>query len=659
MYSDRLFQKLAAGNVKRSVKDYYIYFFTLTCSVCLFYSFNSISTQFASLGLEDPLNYLMFSSGVIAGFSVLVCVIMGALVVYANRFLLRRRKKELGVYATLGMERRDLNRLLMKETLRVGVFSLVFGLALGIFAAQILSLVTARLVGISLSSYRFMVSGYAMALSVVFFGILFLFVHWFNVRELGRMSLIDLLNADRKNETVSEGNRYAPGLLAICSAGCLLGGYGYIIKTAGNDMARALGWGGLLLITGTFLFFTTALGVGVRLMKKDRNFYYRGLNLFTVNQLSSGLKTEGRSAAMISILLFLSLSLIIIGPGTGKYMVNGIENAAPFDGTIYYAPMADSGKALDDPMGHLGSRGFEIGRVSDAYEAFWTYESPAATARFLHGDKGADPGWDPLLPVMGIEDYNRLLAMQGIGPVSLGAGEFAVSYAFPPAKEALEAFGRNPKPLELKGKTLLLKPDGLWRHAWQNRNVLVDEGMFIVPQEVAKDLTKRMWYLNFNFSDGDGSRFWNDWMEAAPGAFGVSMRHEVLISIASDNLMMTYLGIYLGITFLIVSGAVLAIRQMAGTYDDGRRYGLLKKMGVSGRDMRHSLLKQLLLYFGCPLLVALLNAGVAVWAVFRHFQGLKPVTVLFVAGTGVLMVLAVYTLYFITTYLGSRRYLRI
>lgn len=184
MYSDRLFQKLAAGNVKKSVKDYYIYFFTLTCAVCLFYSFNSIGTQFASLGLEDPLNYLMFSSGMIAGFSVLVCVIMGALVVYANRLLLRRRKKEMGVYATLGMERRDLNRLLMKETLRVGVFSLIFGLALGIFAAQILSLATARLVGISLSSYRFMVSGYAMALSVVFFGILFLFVHWFNVREL-------------------------------------------------------------------------------------------------------------------------------------------------------------------------------------------------------------------------------------------------------------------------------------------------------------------------------------------------------------------------------------------------------------------------------------------------------------------------------------------
>lgn len=659
MYSDRLFQRLAAGNVRKSVKDYYIYFFTLTCSVCLFYSFNSIGTQFASLGLEDPLNYLMFSSGVIAGFSILVCVIMGALIVYANRFLLRRRKKELGVYATLGMERKDLNRLLMKETLRIGVFSLIFGLALGIFAAQILSLATARLVGISLTSYRFMVSGYAMALSVLFFGILFLFVHWFNVRELGKMSLLELLNADRKNETVSEGNRYVLGLLAILSVGCFLGGYGYIIRTAGDDMARALGWGGLLLMAGTFLFFTAALGTGVRLMKKNRKFYYRGLNLFTVNQLSSGLKTEGRTAAMISVLLFLSLSLVIIGPGTGAYMVNGIENAAPFDGTIYYAPMADSGEILDDPMEHLGSGGFEIGRYSDAYEAFWTYKSSSATASFLNGDEGAEQGWDPLLPIMGIEDYNRLLALQGIGPVSLGAGEFAVSYAFPPAKAALEAFSRNPRPLKLKGEPLLFKPDGLWRHAWQNQNVLVDNGMIIVPQKVAQSLAKRMWYLNFNFTGKDSPLFWDDWIGAAPKAFGVSMGHEVLISIASDNLMMTYLGIYLGITFLIVSGAVLAIRQMSRTYDDGRRYGLLKKMGVSGQDMRHSLLKQLLLYFSCPFLVALLHTGIAVWAVFRYFQGLDPVTVLLVAGAGLLMVLTVYTLYFVTTYLGSRRSLQI
>ena len=188
--SNKVFQSLAIRNVKKSAKDYFIYFFTLMLSVALFYSFNSISTQFESLGLEDTLSYLSFSSGVLTVFSILVCFIMGALVVYANRFLLKRRKKEMGVYATLGMERRDLNRLLMKETFCIGIFSLAAGLVLGIFAAQILSLATAKLTGISLSAYHFMISPKAIALSILFFGILFFFVHHFNVRELKKLSLL-------------------------------------------------------------------------------------------------------------------------------------------------------------------------------------------------------------------------------------------------------------------------------------------------------------------------------------------------------------------------------------------------------------------------------------------------------------------------------------
>ena len=659
MYSNRLLRKMAAGNVRKNVKDYFIYFFTLTFSVCLFYSFNSVSTQFDSLGLEDPLNYLSFSSGMLAGFSVLVCLIMGALVVYANRFLLRRRKKEMGIYATLGMEQKDLNRLLMMETLRIGGFSLVLGLVIGIFAAQVLSLVTARLAGVGLQSYRFMVSGYAIVLSAVFYGILFLFVHWFHVRELKKMSLLELLTADRKNETVTDGKWIVPGLLAVFSVLCILGGYQVILRMAGDDVAKALAWGGLLLLTGTFFFFTAALRIGVQLMKRNRRYYYRGLNLFTVNQMSSVLRTEGRTVAMVSILLFLSLSLTMIGPGMGKYVMNGIENAAPFDGTVYYAPNPDQEHRSAEPMEDLGRGGFDIGQFSDTYEAFWVYTSPSVPLSFLTGE--SYPGWgqEPLLAIMGVEDYNRILALQGIGPVSLEAGEYGISYAFPPAEAGLKAFCEDPRPLKLDDRLLLLKKEGLWRHALQNRNVLVDDGMLVVPQEIAERLTKWMWYLDFNFSGGYDTLFRESWYDSAPRGFGVATRQEVLMSLASDNLLMTYLGLYLGFTFLIIAGAVLAIRQLSRSFDDGMRYGLLKKLGVSRRDMRRSLFRQLAICFGCPLLLSLLNADVAAAAVFRHFEGLRPVTAVIVAGSGIGMVITVYVLYFITTYLGSRRFLQI
>lgn len=157
-------------------------------SVCLFYSFNSVSTQFSSLGIEDKLNYLAFSSSMLNAFSVVVCVIMGALVVYANRFLLRRRKKRWGFMRRLewaknssAHERNPSDWCVLSD----------FRDCFGNFAAQILSLLTAKLAGISLISYHFMISFKAIGLSV-YFGILFFFVHRFNIRELKKMSLLDI-----------------------------------------------------------------------------------------------------------------------------------------------------------------------------------------------------------------------------------------------------------------------------------------------------------------------------------------------------------------------------------------------------------------------------------------------------------------------------------
>lgn len=667
---NRFFYKLASRNVRKCANDYFIYFFTLMLSVCLFYSFNSVSTQFASLGLEDTLSYLSFSSSVLTFFSVLVCIVMGALVVYANRFLLKRRKKEMGLYATLGMERRDINRLLMRETLCIGTFSLAAGLVLGIFAAQVLSLVTARLAGISLLNYRFMISLKAIVLSILFFGILFLFIHFFNVKGLKKMSLLEMLYADRKNETVSKGNGAANGLLAVLSVMLILAGYGTLIFFADKDLFKALGIGIVLVIVGTVFFFTAALRLGMKFRRMKKRYYYKGIHMFTTSQLSTRLKTEGRSIAMTAVLLFLSVTLTVIGPGVGKYVMNGVENAAPYNGSISYVPMW-SEVAANDPMEYLSSSGFELNHFSDSYEMFWIYDSPSVLASFLTGgeSKGQEKNGkfyreesDSPLTIIGVEDYNRLLALQGIAPVTLADGEFGINYAFPPIEEALEAFKRNPKPLLLGEAKLILAEDGVWNHAWENRNVLLDEGTLIVPQHLTENLTAQRWVLNFNFQEESEKQSYNfiqAWLETAPIDFDLRSREEALISLTADNLLMTYLGLYLGITFLITAGAVLALQQLSQATDNVKRYGLLKKLGVSKKDRRDSLMQQLKIYFGFPFILALAHSAVTIGAVFRNFEGLAPGVIVSVVGYGVLMVLTVYAVYFITTYVGSRRILQV
>lgn len=661
--SDKIFHELAVRNVKKSAKDYFIYFITLMLAVCLFYSFNSVSTQFTSLGLEDRFNYLTFSSGVLTVFSVLVCFIMGALVVYANRFLLRRRKKEMGIYATLGMEQKDLNRILMKETYQIGVVSLAAGLVLGVFAAQILSLVTARLAGISLASYRFMVSGKAILLSIIFFGILFFFVHRFNVKELKKMSLLEMLYAERKNETVQNEKCRVEIITGIFSVILMAGGYAVIYFMADQSLFRALGIGSAMLIAGSIFFFESAFRVMAEFMKKNKNFYFRGLNMFTASQFASRMKSESRSIALVSVLLFLSLSLTILGTGTGKYVMNGIEYAAPYDGTIF-CNTKNQAETSEEVFSRFRNTGVDINDFSDSYVSFRVYDTPSLTTEFLNGERTLEMKASESVPlnIIGSEDYNRMLAIQGEKPISLREDEFALSYAFPAMEEIAEAFIKRTRTLTLGGKTLTLADNGLYHHAWENKNVLVEEGTIIVPQKTAEELSSERWILNFNFSGNKEEaekKFYESWFHADTEEFMLFGGQETIISITADNLLMTYLGIYLGITFLITAGAVLALQQLSQSSDNIKRYRLLGQLGASRKEMKGSLIKQLKIYFGLPMLVAAIHAGVVVTLIFRYFEGLACSMIVSIVGFGVLMVILVYAVYVIATYTGSRRILQL
>lgn len=199
---------------------------------------------------------------------------------------------------------------------------------------------------------------------------------------------------------------------------------------------------------------------------------------------------------MTAIILFLSVTLIILGPGVGKAAMNGIEYAAPYDGTVSYAPEGEkweirnggedsgSGEAARDPMAYLKRAGFDIGEYSDRYVDFWFYNEPSAVAGFLTGEETGVPdrevnGSGTLLTIIGSEDYNRLLVLQGLEPLELGEDEFAVSYSFPDMEKPLKDFARSPRPLFLGDAELTLARDGIRRCALENVNLLIDLGTLV------------------------------------------------------------------------------------------------------------------------------------------------------------------------------------
>lgn len=666
--SKKVFKELAAKNVKKSAKDYFIYFFTLTFAVCLFYTFNSIKDQFEILGIPDTFNYLAASQGAIAAVSVVSCMIIGFLVSYANRFLMKRRKKEFGVYFTLGMDRRDVGRLLMKETMKIGSAALLSGLLLGIGTSQVLSMITARISGAGLGSYSFIFSFGAAVAAVIFFGLTFAFVHFFNVRELKKMELIDLLYADRKNEEVPESKK-RDVLLGILSILLFVSAFLLIFCLSETKFLEALTAGAALAAAGTVLFFISAAGIAADIMKKRKGFYYRKLHIFDVNQLGSRIKTAGISIAVVSILMYLSVSVMGIGMGLGQSAIIKKDKTAPYDISVEYYYFGDS---TDDEMNgmsvleKLEQQGAALPQYLESSADLTMYEQENLTESSLfaictENTKVRRNFEDPPVLLLGADDYNKVRELLKLEPITLGENEYAFTYNEPDAKDLLSEYaGKQKEPLEIGGKELTLKEGGIYETTLYNSNIFGDIGTLVVPQKTAETGTPYLKVNNGMFK-GNANIAYEEAtadLNKAKNFIYISQK-DINVEIMSDQLTSSYVGIYLGIIFLVTAGAVLALQQLTQSAENEKRYALLSKMGAGEKLMRKSLMTQMKVYFGLPFSLAALNAAFTMAGAYRNIPYLTKgevfQNIFFAAGLSIV----IYAVYFMTTYSGSKRILKL
>lgn len=666
--SKKVFKELAAKNVKKSAKDYFIYFFTLTFAVCLFYTFNSIKDQFEILGIPDTFNYLAASQGAIAAVSVVSCMIIGFLVSYANRFLMKRRKKEFGVYFTLGMDRRDVGRLLMKETMKIGSAALLSGLLLGIGTSQVLSMITARISGAGLGSYSFIFSFGAAVAAVIFFGLTFAFVHFFNVRELKKMELIDLLYADRKNEEVPESKK-RDVLLGILSILLFVSAFLLIFCLSETKFLEALTAGAALAAAGTVLFFISAAGIAADIMKKRKGFYYRKLHIFDVNQLGSRIKTAGISIAVVSILMYLSVSVMGIGMGLGQSAIIKKDKTAPYDISVEYYYFGDS---TDDEMNgmsvleKLEQQGAALPQYLESSADLTMYEQENLTESSLfaictENTKVRRNFEDPPVLLLGADDYNKVRELLKLEPITLGENEYAFTYNEPDAKDLQSEYaGKQKEPLKIGGKELTLKEGGIYETTLYNSNIFGDIGTLVVPQKTAETGTPYLKVNNGMFK-GNANIAYEEAtadLNKAKNFIYISQK-DINVEIMSDQLTSSYVGIYLGIIFLVTAGAVLALQQLTQSAENEKRYALLSKMGAGEKLMRKSLMTQMKVYFGLPFSLAALNAAFTMAGAYRNIpyltKGEAFQNIFFAAGLSIV----IYAVYFMTTYSGSKRILKL
>ena len=329
-----MYSKIALGNVRKSFKDYAIYFLTLTFAVCIFYCFNSIESQKAVLDMSaSQAGYMESINQLLSMVSVFVVFILGGLILYANNFLIKKRKKELGVYMTLGMGKSKISKILVLETFIVGILSLVVGLGVGILLSQGLSVFTAKLFEVGMTQFRFVISFSAIIKTIIYFGLIFLFVMFFNTIIISKYKLIDLLNASKKSETIKVKNPILSLLIFLVAVIMLITAYGIVLKVGLNEMSSLFNLSIVLGIIGTLGFFYGGAGFLLAMIQRNQNIYLKKLNIFVVRQIHSNINTNFLSVSLICLILFITIG----GLSTGLSMKTSIENGivAPFDASAY------------------------------------------------------------------------------------------------------------------------------------------------------------------------------------------------------------------------------------------------------------------------------------------------------------------------------------
>lgn len=659
-----MYFKLATRNLKRSFKDYTIYFLTLVFGVCIFYIFNSIEAQSILMEVSE-MHKSMFNliSDVMGVASIFISFILGFLIVYANSYLIKRRKKEFGVYMTLGMENSKLSSLLFIETMMIGVISLGLGLVLGIFLSQGLSVVTAKLFKVDLTTFKFIFSMDAFIKTILCFGVIYLVILIFNSITLRKVKLINLLTASKVNEKIKIKNIWASVVAFIISIVTIGYAYHIVLKNGIANFDKSIVIAILLGSVGTFLFFFSLAGFLLKVVQSSKKIYLRNLNMFVLRQINSKINTTFISMTFICLMLFVAICTLSGGFGISTAMNAEIKDLTQFDMSFW----DNDGKDVETV---LKEHSVEVSKYGENYVSYQYYDSGVSYRDFLN-EKGLNNGknYYPIfnnlnINVMKISKFNDIMKMLNKEEINLKDGEYAVFGDISDMTKSLQEALDEGKEINIVGNKL--KPyDGkalevVTYSSMMKNNICT----FLVEDSLVEGLKPVMGNLNLNFAN-DGSEIIKELEANIRGNYedGNLQTHyitkdEIVGQSTGLGALASYLAIYMGIIFLITAAAVLALQQLSESANNTERYTLLRKVGVDESMINHSILTQVAIYFMMPLSLAIVHSIVGLKLasdIVAIFGGASMVDHIFIAA---IVLVIVYGGYFLATYLGSKKMIK-
>ena len=669
-----MFFNIAKNNIRKSFKDYTIYFLTLSFAVCIFYAFNSVGSQSAMTTLnESQKAYIQIINVVTNILSIFVSVILGALIIYANNFLIKRRKKELGIYMTLGMGKSKISKILVLETLMVGVISLVVGLIAGLIVSQGLSVLTSKLFGGIISNLGFTISYGAIGKTVLYFGIIFVLVMIFNTVIVSKYKLIDLLTAGNKNEKIKIKNPIILFLIFMVGVVLLLVGYTIILKNGLNEMSMlwvAIGFGTI----GTFLFFYGLAGFMVIVSQNNKNRYLRGLNIFVTKQMNNKINTSFVSMALISLMLFVTISALSTGVSLNNVLSESVKNNTPFDVSVTVYPRRGGSAATEGEIGKMLDKlysGFDKKFNTAIYDSY-TYDTPIS----IKSSTGKNT--QTYTQYMKVDDYNKYLKLIGEEAVTLNKDEVLLIGNEDKADKGLNEILKSKAKLDFDGEEYNIKNTSLINKPLKNTGTAVHILTFIVPNDFISSNASKWLEPTVIANSSLKSRINSGNIEkvlAKKADEYVTMQNETPNNALSPyyiigtrqgyiqdsqgmSTVVLYIAIYIGVIFLLTSSAVIALQQLVEATDSKERYDILRKIGATNSMINKAILKQVVIAFMLPLILAIVDSIVAIKVVssFVETFGKSGIVGASLITGGIIIV--IYGGYMMATYFGFKNTVR-
>ena len=669
-----MYFKLAFKNIKKSYKNYVIYFLTLIFGICIFYTFNSIESQSVMMELnEQKQSAFMMAEQLIGYFSVFIAFVLGFLIVYANNYLIKRRKKEFGIYMTLGMENGSLSKMIFLETLFIGAISLGIGVVLGIMLSQALSVLTAYMFQVDLTKFQFVFSPLGFKRTVLCFSIIYLVVLIFNFISVRKIKLIDLLTASKRNENPTIKNLWVSVILFLVSVGILVTAY-YKVIHDGIAFAsfNALGLPILLGCIGTFIFFYSLTGFFLKVIQGNKKFYLRDLNMFVMKQISSKINTTFVSLSFICLMLFLAICTFSGGLGINRAINADLKDLTKFDVTFW----SNSGENIENL---LKEKNIDISNIAKEDSNMVMYDSGVKYSNFLSKEgMTAMKNYFPVandndILVIGENGYNNTLKLLGKEPVNLKENKYLAVGNIDEMKkwvnESLEngnidqmkklvnKSSENGKKINISGKTLEPANKKYENINLYNFTMKGDILIFVVKDSLLEGLKPVSSRFNMMLKDNSNTK---EELEAIRDQLVESQvysitKKEIYDNAAGLGATMAYLGIYLGLIFIITSAVVLAIQQLTESTDNVERYRLLKEIGVDQKMINKAIFTQVGVYFMLPLSLAIVHSIVGlkisstIVGVFGNASIMPNIII-----TAIIFVI-IYGGYFLATYLGAKK----